>query len=336
MDKARKMCFDKILPRDLHRPHRATGAGQAEALALATKKWLNGSTIRICFLEGTREQIEMVKKYAPKWTDYANLKFEFTDDVNAQIRVTFNPNDGAWSYIGTDNLQIPVPQPTLNLGWQDEAVILHEFGHAIGMLHEHQNEDEGIQWNEDKVIKELSKPPNSWDPDTVRRNVLEKYSGDHIHGSGFDPDSIMLYAFPAEWTLDGLATHENHVLSPLDKDFIKSLKMYPPMDPADQRAIELELGRTAQAEISQAGEEDLYKLVAEQSGTYIVQTRGQIDVVMQLYGPDSTIRLVAEDDNSGIGRNALIEIFLPRGTYYVHVKHASPLKNGAYGILAFR
>jgi len=42
-----------------------------------------------------------------------------------------------------------------------------------------------------------------------------RYSLDQINGTEFDSESIMLYAFPAEWTLNGVATHANDVLSQL-------------------------------------------------------------------------------------------------------------------------
>jgi hypothetical protein len=205
----------------------------------------------------------------------------------------------------------------------------------IGLSHEHQNPDQGMNWNEEVVLRELAGPPNYWDETKARHNVLNKYSADILLGTEFDPDSVMLYAFPAEWTTDGFSTHANEKLSDIDKGFVKSEKMYPPMDPADQRAVPLRLGKTIKAEISEKGEEDLYKLILDEAGVYTVQTRGSTDVVMQLYGPDSPTRLVAEDDDSGSGRNSLIEAELPAGQYYVQIKHYSANATGAYRILAF-
>ena len=119
----------------------------------------------------------------------------------------------------------------MNLGFMDGGTTAHEFGHAIGLAHEHQNPAGGIQWNEEVVIRELAKSPNFWDEATTRHNVLRKYTADQINGTQFDPDSIMLYFFPAEWTLNGIGTKANEVLSALDKAFIAGAKMYPKTGP---------------------------------------------------------------------------------------------------------
>jgi hypothetical protein len=143
------MCFDRILPGELSRLQRTMIVnGRTRAISPVGKQWINGSTLRVNFLQGSESQRDMVREIAPEWTRHTNLKFEFTDDPRAEIRVTFDSNDGAWSYVGTDNSRIPLHAATFNLGWQDEAVILHEFGHMIGMAHEHQNPAAGIQWNE--------------------------------------------------------------------------------------------------------------------------------------------------------------------------------------------
>ena len=63
----------------------------------------------------------------------------------------------------------------MNLGFLDGGTAGHEFGHAIGLAHEHQNPAGGIEWNEARVIQDLSGPPNNWDEAQIRHNVLKKY-----------------------------------------------------------------------------------------------------------------------------------------------------------------
>jgi hypothetical protein len=332
---ARKMCFDRLLPGQLNVPHevsRAAPGRPARAIALARRQWMNGSAIKIRFMGGTTAQQNMVQQFAPQWTEYANLKFQFTDDPRAEIRVSFDPDDGAWSYIGLDNQGIPLQAATLNLGWQDEAVILHEFGHMIGLAHEHQNPKGGLIWNEEVVIRDLGGPPNYWTPEMVRHNVLDRYSVDQIIGTEFDPDSIMLYAFPDEWTKNPGGTKANKVLSTTDKDFVRSAQMYPKLAPPDERAVVLPILAGTPASIAKPGEEDLFKFEVKKAGSYVIETSGDADLIMTLFGPNSQTLKIAEDDDSGVGTNPRLTTRLQPGLYYARVKHYSKTETASYEI----
>jgi hypothetical protein len=306
--------------------------GRTRAISPLRKQWVNGSTIRIRFMSGTAAQQKMVKDIAPEWTKYANLNFEFTTDPRAEIRVTFDASDGAWSYIGTDNSSIPLNAATLNLGWQDDAVILHEFGHMIGLAHEHQNPEGGLQWNEEIVIRDLSGSPNFWDEATIRHNVLDKYSADQVRGTKFDPDSIMLYAFPDNWTKNPGGTHENSKLSSMDQAFIKSAEMYPGRGAPTLQATEVPIMRGTAGKISKAGEENLFSFQVERAGRYLIETTGSADLFMTLFGPNSTTQKLAEDDDSGVDTNPQIAASLQPGRYYARVRHYNPSQTGSYEI----
>jgi hypothetical protein len=334
---AKRICFDRILPQDLHRPHRMASTTRGRAIAPREKQWVNGSTIRVRFLEGTSEQRAQVQAIAPQWTQHANLKLVFTSDTAAEIRVAFDPGDGAWSYVGIDNLSIPRDQPTLNLGWVDQAVILHEFGHMIGLAHEHQNPAGGIQWNEAAVLADLAGPPNYWDEATTRHNVLRKYEANQIHGTSFDERSIMLYAFPGSWTrnLPG-GTRENSEISPLDKEFIGGPRMYPGAAPPAERATDLPVWTPAAAAIGRAGEEDLYRFLVTEPGTYLLETHGATDVFLALFGPNNVTRLIAQDDDAGEGNNSLVRANLSPGEYFATVRHYNRVSTGPYEITVRR
>ena len=59
---------------------------------------------------------------------------------------------GSWSYIGTDALHIPKESKTMNLGFIDRSTVMHEFGHALGLIHEHQSPFKGgFGWNKEEV-----------------------------------------------------------------------------------------------------------------------------------------------------------------------------------------
>lgn len=204
-------------------------------MALQTgKKWADGKTLGVCFLDGSATQKAKVKAQAVKWSKFANIKFDFSaTKANAHIRISFVADDGSWSYIGTDSLGIPKSRPTMNFGWlrddtddtEYERVVVHEFGHALGAIHEHQNPKGGIQWNLPAVYAYFSGPPNHWSKDEIDNNVIGKYSVDQLNASKYDPDSIMLYQFDGALIKGGKPTKFNTRMSTGDKRFIR--KQYP-------------------------------------------------------------------------------------------------------------
>lgn len=336
MTKAAKMCFDKVLPWNLLKPHRmrVDGTGKTSAISPVGKQWVNGSTLRIRFMDGTKAQHDLVKKHAPEWTEHANLEFEFTDDPNADVRISFNSSDGAWSYVGLDNKNIPIHAATMNLGWVDRGVILHEFGHMIGLGHEHQNPDGGIIWDEQEVIRALAGPPNFWSEAQTRHNVLRKYSANQIHGTNFDPTSVMLYQFPGSWThnLPG-GTQGNDDLSEVDKAFVAGAKMYPGLESGGgTEATELPIFKPMGGAISQAGEEDLYVFDVDKTGNFVVETTGGQDLYLSLFGPGNMTDLIDQDDDGGYGRNSRIAQVLNPGKYFALVRHFDESATGSYQI----
>lgn len=209
-------------------------AAPAKMALEAGKKWAKGKTLGVCFMDGSPTQRARVKAQALKWCEHANIKLNFNaSKTKAHIRISFKADDGSWSYIGTDCLGIPKREPTMNFGWlkdntsdaEYERVVVHEFGHALGAIHEHQNPKGGIQWNLPVVYKVFGGPPNNWSKEDIEVNVVGKYSVDQLNASKYDPDSIMLYQFEGALIKGGKPTKFNTKLSSGDKRFIK--KQYP-------------------------------------------------------------------------------------------------------------
>lgn len=329
-----KICVDRLLPQDLMAHHMTVAQEDPRpprAISPKGKTWIRGSELHVRFLEGTSEQRFLVQQQAKWWLTQPHtppsLRLLFDDSEQAEIRIAFDPADGAWSYIGTDNAHIPLDQPTMNLGFLDGGTAAHEFGHAIGLAHEHQSPfTGGITWNEEVVIHDLSGPPNRWTIDQIRHNVLDKYTFDQVNGTAYDPASIMLYFFPGTWISSGVGTTANSVLSDVDKQFVSSTAMYPKAPPAQSLAVDAHT-RTSAA-IGAPGEEDLFTFTVHDGGRYVVDTRGPTDLYLKLYGPDSQTTLIAEDDDSGVGSNPRVSALLVPGQYCVQVRH----RNQAAGV----
>jgi hypothetical protein len=223
-----------ITPDSLSPEAKAALEGRKAAL-LNDYKWSVGSAIKVKFVGGSPALQQKVRKVAERWTDagLANLKLNFVPSGDADIRIAFQQGDGSWSYIGTYCKNIPQNQPTMNYGWltdgssadEIQRVVLHEFGHALGLIHEHQNPKNAIRWNKPAVIQDLSGPPNNWDPDTIQHNMFDKYDPNKVTATAVDADSIMMYPIPKSWTLDGFSADMNGELSPNDKKLIH--KVYP-------------------------------------------------------------------------------------------------------------
>ena len=272
---------------------------------------------------------------AQEWNQYANIRLEFGSDPDAELRVSFRQR-GSWSYIGTDALMIGPSEPTINFGWltpssaDDEVqrVVLHEFGHALGCIHEHSSPAAEIPWDKEAVYRYYAGPPNNWTKDQVDGNLFEKYDHTTTQFSAFDRDSIMLYPIPEEHTIGDYQVGWNRALSATDKDFVGRLY------PKDTKGVvELNVvGAPVEAEIGEHGEEDLYEFAITAAGRYNIETEGQTDVVMTLYATDQPGVILAEDDDSGKGFNAKITTTLAPGRYGVRVRHYRPTGMGKYRI----
>ena len=252
-----KICIQQILP--IHKEEfefcinqeNYDDSRKLQAVFFTKKLWPPGSKIKIAFLstgdsiprttmaeitkgkdlDPLQKEIdslsvqEAIKKIVERRIKpLVNLDILFVDNPNdADVRISFDRGSGSWSLLGTDSLQ-EKKNATMNFGWFDVPTTIHEFGHMIGLVHEHQNpKGQKIMWDEKKVIK-WAKESQGWSEETTRQNIINNYDKNSVNGSEFDPLSIMLYFFPASLTTNNIGTEQNFRLSGQDVIWIN--KMY--------------------------------------------------------------------------------------------------------------
>ena len=307
------------------------GPNPTRMAVVVASLWPIGTEIKARFLDGEASVRRRVEERAHQWSDHANISFAFGDDPNAEIRISFE-QEGSWSYLGTVAKQIPKSAPTMNYGWltpdsdDDEysRVVLHEFGHALGAIHEHQNPDVEIPWDKEAVYAYYAR--QGWSRLQVDRNLLEAYSPAGIRNSRFDAESIMLYAVDNALTIGDWEVGWNRQLSAMDKQFMAA--EYPrEARPVTDLAVG---GQPARGAIGVHGEVDVFTFTVDRAARHILATSGPTDVVLSLFGPNSETSLRAFDNDSGKGTNARIVRRLEPGRYVVRVQHFHPTGTGDY------
>lgn len=168
-----------------------------------------------------------------EWSLCTGIDFVMANDYNdSDIRISFEDNSGHWSYIGTQAEQSSlVGNPTVNFDPVNFriidketrfAIILHEIGHSLGLIHEHQKDNSPIIWNKVQVYTDC-KNWNGWDQAKVDHNIFNSYNSNELfYSKEFDTESIMIYAIPNGWSSNYQINSMNTKLSTLDKKFAKA------------------------------------------------------------------------------------------------------------------
>ena len=190
-------------------------------------RWPNGSTLKVGFdfsganfsyqpavcYRGMSNSacketlIQNVINAASSWSQYGNIYFRRSSWQDADIRVQFQEK-GSWSYVGTVAKQIGRDKATLNLALSFlqhskgfRRTTIHEFGHAIGLHHEHISPNVAYNWNEAQIIADMQR--QGWEVEKTRHsiidNLLKRDSRSAFFTTRFDPKSIMIYSIPKGW-----------------------------------------------------------------------------------------------------------------------------------------
>lgn len=114
-----------------------------------------------------------------------------------------------------------------------KRVVMHEFGHALGLLHE-QSYPGVVKWKKTDSVYNYYYQTQKWDRRKVDFNVFEVSNQFFTNGTTYDPKSIMHYSIEPWQTTDGYSLKDNYELSAGDKAIVAALY---PKDPDAAKGI---------------------------------------------------------------------------------------------------
>lgn len=199
------------------------------------KHWLN-----VRFLNGSHDIKELVQSIVEEHFNSLPLGIKFYfyqrgESGIADIRIKFS--NKSRSYVGTSSKSVHrSSKPTMRLDIETsrhsnrrerllwfQGSVLHEFGHALGLFHEHQHPDCGKKWD-----MALLQYKNGWSQQMVH-HAYAPHSAQGKTLEPYDPKSIMHYEIREGDVLNSKETTKGDaVLSEGDKRMLALL--YPPRE----------------------------------------------------------------------------------------------------------
>jgi hypothetical protein len=329
--------------------------------------WENTSRLRVYFYESDfRTQVlDLVQE----WSEHAKMDFvEAPSAAAADVRVSFRREPNRfWSLLGTqsrDNRDLG--KHTMSLGFtrntpakEIKRLVLHEFGHALGLQHEMQNPRAGIVWDTEKAIAYYSRllPGLSRDEVWAQLRLYENDSRRYLIRD-FDPASIMMYPIEKELLRSGWVKamgNWNYELAESDIDIVR--EMYPgrdavgrkeedkkktgdrdeqdePDEPVtDGERGELEVdGPALKDTIMNATEKDIFRFRIPAAGVYVIEAKGTAFVTLAVSGPGIDEPRLRNTPTKGAP--AVYDGFFRKGSFKVEVtaSGSDPDTKGSYSI----
>ena len=314
---SRRMCFDRVLPRDLRRTIRfrtLPGPGQrTRAITSIGKLWMNGSTLRVRFVDGTSAQRDRLEQFAPRWTDHANLHFEFGAGARRGDPYRFRRRR---SLVVRRHRR---PRHSRSRA-HHELRVVRRGGRAARVRPRHRLRPRAP---ESPPAASSGTSPSSSATSPARRTAGTRppsattCSPSTRTTRSTGRSSIRIRSCSTASRSTGRSTASIASPTPscrfVDQSFAASAQMYPGRAAPEETELTVAEIQGTRPASGRPGEEDLYTFQATRSRALHGRDDRPTDLVMKLFGPESRTQLVAEDDDGGQGINPRIMADLSPG-----------------------
>jgi hypothetical protein len=138
---------------------------------------------------------------------FINLKFTFVDSGG---NVTFDNNytgGGVTRCLGCQS-------PSISVSSAQVGLVIHEFGHALGMHHEMKNPNIKLTWIESVLLQMYG------NAEFVKSQITTPVNASSVNATAFDKDSVMIYPLPAKTNKEGIAMGGINKYTDLDRQWL--------------------------------------------------------------------------------------------------------------------
>jgi hypothetical protein len=160
-------------------------------------------TLCVSFIDGSPIVQEKVMKIAKEWEEHCRIKFKVDSNCHPDITISLVGESSKYNSIVGKESRCVIPSMNLQQIEHEEdfdfrSIVLHEFGHALGLVHEHQHPKSEIPWNK-KYVYDYYKNEYGWHRTKVDTHVFMRYGIELVEATEFDTLSIMIYQIPSDF-----------------------------------------------------------------------------------------------------------------------------------------
>lgn len=190
--------------------HRAVGVKQVY--------YKPGSELKIQITGSDKFKTDVQNVLMTAAQPFVNLKFTF---VNSGGNITIDNNytgGGVTRCLGCQN-------PSISISSAQTGLVIHEFGHALGMYHEMKNPNIKLTWIESVLIQMYG------NAEFVKSQITSPIAANQVNATAFDKNSVMIYPLPATTNKEGIAMVNSNKYTDLDRQWLAQTYGQPQQPP---------------------------------------------------------------------------------------------------------